>query len=186
MVLREFGDPEVFERASAALERGEITLNEEIRQQFAVVTEPLENVVAWLLERVRLRTGFRELVAAHRPLVLTVGFRELIEPILAREQIEVELRSNSVDWTPQGWRPRFRSEEPCPVCGQPCKRSGLPPGEVVYVGDGFSDRCAALAANRVFARDGLVRYLNSRGVAYESFEDFRDVSEALRAPAPTP
>jgi 2-hydroxy-3-keto-5-methylthiopentenyl-1-phosphate phosphatase len=179
MVLREFGDPDVFERAAAALERGEITLNEEIRQQFAVVTEPIDSVVSWLLERVRLRRGFHELAATQRPLVVTVGFRELIEPILAREGIELELRSNSVEWTPQGWQPRFRSEEPCEVCGEPCKRSALPPTGIVYVGDGFSDRCAALAADRVFARDGLARYLDSVGAAYEPFGDFRDIASAL-------
>jgi 2-hydroxy-3-keto-5-methylthiopentenyl-1-phosphate phosphatase len=179
MVLHEFGDPDVFERASSSLERGQITLNEEIRQQFAVVTEPIEAVVLWLLDRVRLRRGFRELAAEHGPIVVTVGFRELIEPVLAREAIEVELRSNSVEWTPEGWRPRFRSEELCSVCGEPCKRSALPPGRVVYVGDGFSDRCAALAADRVFARDGLARYLDSVGAAYEPFEDFRDVAAAL-------
>jgi 2-hydroxy-3-keto-5-methylthiopentenyl-1-phosphate phosphatase len=179
MVLQEFGDPDVFERASSALERGEITLNEEIRQQFAVVTEPIDRVVAWLLERVRLRRGFHEFAARHRPLVVTVGFRELIEPILAREEIELELRSNSVEWTPQGWRPRFRGEETCSVCGEPCKRSALPSGEVVYVGDGFSDRCVSLAADRVFARDGLAAYLDSVGAAYEQFEDFRDVAAAL-------
>jgi 2-hydroxy-3-keto-5-methylthiopentenyl-1-phosphate phosphatase len=179
MVLEEFGDPDVFERASTALERGEITLNEEIRQQFAVVTEPIEGVLAWLLQRVRLRGGFGDFAATHRPLVVTVGFRELIEPILAREGIELEVRSNSVDWTPDGWRPRFRSEELCPVCGEPCKRSAFPATEIVYVGDGFSDRCAALAADRVFARDGLAGYLDSFGVAYEPFEDFRDVAAAL-------
>jgi 2-hydroxy-3-keto-5-methylthiopentenyl-1-phosphate phosphatase len=179
MVLREFGDPEVFERTSAALERGEITLNEEIRRQFGVVAEPIDRVVSWLVERVRLRRGFHELAAVHRPLVVTVGFRELIEPILAREGIELELRSNSVEWTPQGWRPHFRNEQPCPVCGEPCKRSALPANGVVYVGDGFSDRCAALAADRVFARDGLARYLDSVGAAYEPFRDFHDVAAAL-------
>jgi 2-hydroxy-3-keto-5-methylthiopentenyl-1-phosphate phosphatase len=180
MVLEEFGDPDVFERASIALERGEITLNEEIRQQFAAVTEPIDRVVAWLLERVRLRGGFHEFAAVHRPVVVTVGFRELIEPILAHEGIELELRSNSVAATPQGWRPRFRSTEPCPVCREPCKRSALPDGEIVYVGDGFSDRCVSLAADRVFARDGLARYLDSVGAPYEPFADFHDVAAALR------
>jgi 2-hydroxy-3-keto-5-methylthiopentenyl-1-phosphate phosphatase len=179
MVLQEFGDRDVFERASGALERGEITLNEEIQQQFAVVTEPIDVVVSWLLERVRLRRGFHEFVAAHRPLVVTVGFRELIEPILAREAIELELRSNSVEWTPCGWRPHFRSEEPCSACGEACKRSALPGNSVVYVGDGFSDRCAALAAERVFARDGLARYLDSIGAPYERFANFYDVAAAL-------
>lgn len=180
MVLREFGDAGVSERASAALDRGDITLNEEVRQQFATVTEPLDSVVSWLVERARIRPGFHELAAAYRPVVVTVGFRELIEPILAREGIDLELRANRVEWTPQGWRPRFRSQEPCAVCGEPCKRSALPEGEVVYVGDGFSDRCASLAADRVFARDGLARYLDSVGASYEPFADFHDVAAALR------
>ena len=179
MVLKEFGDDEVFEQASAELDRGEITLNEEIRRQFEVVTEPIEQVVSWLLERVRLRPGFHRFVERFRPIVVTVGFHELIEPILSREGLELEVRANRVDWTPEGWRPRFRSEASCAVCGEPCKRSALPPSGVVYVGDGFSDRCAAVGADRVFARDGLARYLDERDVAYEPFEDFRDVAGAL-------
>jgi 2-hydroxy-3-keto-5-methylthiopentenyl-1-phosphate phosphatase len=31
----------------------------------------------------------------------------------------------------------------------------------------------------VFARDGLARYLDARGVAYEPFDDFHDVERAL-------
>src|SRR5688572_83475 len=76
MVLREFGDPDVFESAAAAVERGEISINEELRRQFAAVTASLDDVVAWLLPRVRVRTGFHELVERFRPLVITSGFHE--------------------------------------------------------------------------------------------------------------
>jgi 2-hydroxy-3-keto-5-methylthiopentenyl-1-phosphate phosphatase len=51
----------------------------------------------------------------------------------------------------------------------------------VFVGDGYSDRCAALAADRVFARDGLARYLDDRNVSYEPFEDFEQLAAALRS-----
>jgi 2-hydroxy-3-keto-5-methylthiopentenyl-1-phosphate phosphatase len=47
------------------------------------------------------------------------------------------------------------------------------------VGDGYSDRCAALAAERVFARDGLAEWLGSEGIEFEQFDDLRDVLEAL-------
>jgi 2-hydroxy-3-keto-5-methylthiopentenyl-1-phosphate phosphatase len=50
---------------------------------------------------------------------------------------------------------------------------------VVYVGDGYSDRCAAQAANRIFARDGLAAYLDEQGVAYERYDDFFDIAKAL-------
>jgi 2-hydroxy-3-keto-5-methylthiopentenyl-1-phosphate phosphatase len=39
----------------------------------------------------------------------------------------------------------------------------------------------SLAAARVFARDGLARYLDEQGVAYEPFADLHDVREALVA-----
>ena len=47
------------------------------------------------------------------------------------------------------------------------------------MGDGYSDRCAALAAERVFARDSLASYLDGRGVPYERFDDLGDVVAAL-------
>jgi 2-hydroxy-3-keto-5-methylthiopentenyl-1-phosphate phosphatase len=52
-------------------------------------------------------------------------------------------------------------------------------GQIVYVGDGYSDRCAAQAADRIFARDGLALYLEEQGVSFEPFDDLHDVLQAL-------
>jgi len=104
----------------------------------------------------------------------------LIEPVLAREGVEAEVKANRLDARPDGWRVLWRDESVCPVCGQPCKRAALPQdGEVVYVGDGYSDRCASLAADRVFATRGLARYLDAEGATYEPFDDFLDVRDSL-------
>jgi 2-hydroxy-3-keto-5-methylthiopentenyl-1-phosphate phosphatase len=179
MVLLEFGDVSVYEEAEDRLGRT-LTLHEVIASEFETVRAPLPEVVDWLRRNVRVRPGFAELVERRRPLVVSSGFHELIEPVLVRERIDVELRANRLDARPDGWRTLFRHDEPCPVCGEPCKRAdvaGL--GEFVYVGDGFSDRCVALAASRVFARDGLAAYLDDEGVRYEPFEDFHDVERAL-------
>jgi 2-hydroxy-3-keto-5-methylthiopentenyl-1-phosphate phosphatase len=92
------------------------------------------------------------------------------------------VRANDVTWSPAGWRATFRNGDVCGTCGEPCKRADLPAdGEVVYVGDGYSDRCAAQAADRIFARDSLARYLDEQGVAYEPFDDLDDVARALAA-----
>ena len=81
----------------------------------------------------------------------------------------------------------FRNDEPCPVCGEPCKRADLAgDDDFVYVGDGFSDRCVAKAASRVFARDGLAEYLDEKGVPFEPFDDFYDVAAALDGGAVVP
>ena len=74
----------------------------------------------------------------------------------------------------------FRDEGVCPVCGDKCKRRSLP-------GGGRSSSSATAGptaarrspADRVFARDGLARYLDEQGVAYEPFETLHDVAAAL-------
>jgi 2-hydroxy-3-keto-5-methylthiopentenyl-1-phosphate phosphatase len=175
IVLERFGEAEVYERAEAELDAGRLTLNEVISTEFATVTAPLDEVVAYVVEHARVRPGFAELARARHPLIVSSGFHELIEPVLEREGVldAVELRANRVDAQPDGWRVHFRVAETCEVCGEPCKRGDLPAGEVAYAGDGHSDYCAALAADRVYATGSLARYLDERGVAFEPLIDFR-------------
>jgi 2-hydroxy-3-keto-5-methylthiopentenyl-1-phosphate phosphatase len=179
LVLTEFGDVSVFDEAEERLGRT-LTLHEVIAWEFETVHAPLAEVVDWVRENVRVRAGFEELVERRQPLVVSSGFHELIDPVLEREGIEVDVRANRLDARPDGWRTVFRNHEPCPMCGEPCKRAdvaGL--GPFAYVGDGFSDRCVAHAADRVFARDGLAAYLGRGNVPFEPFEDFHDVDRAL-------
>ncbi len=171
----------VYEDHEARLGR-DLTLREVIAGEFRSVRAPIAEVVAWVRENVRLRRGFVEFARRYRPLVVSSGFHELIEPVLEREGLELHVTANRVDPRPDGWRVLFREVPVCPVCEEPCKRSDLAGlDEIVFVGDGFSDRCVALAASRVFARDGLATYLASKGVPYEAFADFYDVQRALDA-----
>lgn len=179
LVLVEFGDVQLYEEHEARLGR-ELTLHEVIAGEFRTVRAPLAEVVNWVRAHARLRAGFVEFARRHRPLIVSSGFHELIEPVLEREGLELDVLANRIDPRPDGWRVRFRNEKPCRVCGEPCKRSdvaGLDP--FVYVGDGYSDRCVALAASRVFARAGLARYLTTIGVPFEPFEDFDGVAREL-------
>ena len=147
--------------------------------ELKVCKSHVRHSVAILRETVGLPPGLPELAALH-PLVVSSGFHELIDPVLERESVQVELQANRIEAGPDGWRPIWRRLPVCSVCGQPCKRSSFPPnGEVVYVGDGYSDRCGALAADRVFARDGLADYLDEQGVPYERFDTLLDVAAAL-------
>ncbi|HEU0248858.1 MAG TPA: haloacid dehalogenase-like hydrolase [Gaiellaceae bacterium] len=175
LVLVEFGDDEIYDEHEARLGR-ELTLHEVIAGEFRSVRAPLDEVVAWVRAHARLRAGFAEFARRHRPLIVSSGFHELIEPVLEREGLELEVRANRIDPQPEGWRVRFRNEKPCAVCGEPCKRSDIAGLDgFVYVGDGYSDRCVALAAARVFARDGLAEHLTAIGASFEPFEDFHGV-----------
>lgn len=189
-IAQTFGDPAVYAEVDRGLDERRLTLHEVLRREFEPVRAPLPEVVGWVLEHAELRPGFHELVRLARErgwrlVVLSSGFRELIEPVLRREGLGgLELLANSIDPDPSGWRASFRDEEPCPVCGEPCKRAavlaGADGGERVYVGDGVSDRCGAEASDLVFARRGLAAYLRERGVPFQPFDDFFEVAEALR------
>jgi 2-hydroxy-3-keto-5-methylthiopentenyl-1-phosphate phosphatase len=183
-----FGDPAVYQEVEDGLHGGRLPLREVITREFAPVRRPLEEVVEWELETVRIRPGFRELVALARErgwrvVVVSSGFHELIEPILEREGVDVELHANRVDPRPDGWRVLWQYDESCDSCGESCKRSVVQEiagdDEIVYIGDGISDRCAAEASDRVFATRGLARYLEERGVPFEHFEDFHSIAASL-------
>jgi 2-hydroxy-3-keto-5-methylthiopentenyl-1-phosphate phosphatase len=179
MLLERFGDREVFERMERAL--GTTLSHREVMEtEMATITAPLAEAVDFLVAEAEVRRGFSEVATRFRPLVLSSGFHETIEPILAREGVYVEVVANRIEARADGWRVHWLDDAPCPECGELCKRRSLPQdGEVVYVGDGYSDRCAALAAHRIFARGDLATYLASQGVRYEPFEDFDELAAAL-------
>jgi 2-hydroxy-3-keto-5-methylthiopentenyl-1-phosphate phosphatase len=179
MTIERFGDLAVFHGLEEELGRT-LTLDEVIAAEMATIRAPHEEVVAFLLEHVRVRPGFHELVAEHDPLIVSAGFDELIEPILEREGIEARVVANRVTADSAGWRAEFPTGPICPVCGERCKRgavAGL--ASFVYVGDGVSDRCVSLAAERRFARRSLATWLDEREIAYEPFEDMHDVRAAI-------
>lgn len=181
MLIEEFGDREIFAATEGALERG-MSLHEAIAVEMRTLTLALEDAVVWVREHVTVRPGFRAFAEEHRPIILSSGFTELIEPVLEREGVSLEVHANRLDVRADGWHAIWRDEAQCAECGQACKRGGLPTGSpVVYVGDGYSDHCAALAADRIFARDGLARYLDREAVAYEPFVDFAELGAELRA-----
>lgn len=78
-----------------------------------------------------------------------------------------------------------------PNAGRGCGRCGNCKGqhvrdhqaegyEVVFVGDGFSDRCGARAADHVLARGDLLAWCESQGIAAAPFRSFADVRVLAR------
>jgi 2-hydroxy-3-keto-5-methylthiopentenyl-1-phosphate phosphatase len=80
--------------------------------------------------------------------------------------------------------PRFpHDDEECDRCAC-CKRNIMvaSSGEediLVYVGDGFSDRCPVQHADIVFARQELQAFCQERNISYYEFRSFLDVQHRL-------
>ncbi|HEY2787931.1 MAG TPA: HAD-IB family phosphatase, partial [Gaiellales bacterium] len=181
--------PEAYEEAERGLVEGRLTLRECMTMEFMQVRGEHEALVAEAVAEARVRPGFARFVraaeaAGHGLVVVSGGFESIIRPILAREGAEhLPVIAHEARFTPEGTTIEFRHGADCAVCGQECKRSvvdGLRNGRpVAYIGDGYSDQCAAVAADRRFARHALARDLDKLGLAYTPFDDFDDIREAL-------
>ena len=79
-VIHEFGDPAILAELEPRV-GVDLTLHEEIALEFEAVTSSLDEVVEWVLENVEVRPGLAEL-AELRPVIVSAGFHELIEPVL--------------------------------------------------------------------------------------------------------
>lgn len=186
--------PDALAAVEGKLASRELTLRDVLSAEFEDVRVGLDAVVDAALE-IPFRPGFGELLDAAEAagatvVLLSSGFREIIEPMLARDGLEgrVPLQANSIELDEHGGRVTWRDLPTCDLCGEPCKRHDVARlrarhaggGEtVVFVGDGLSDRCGAETADIVFARDSLARYLDDQGVEWRGWDDFHDVGASL-------
>lgn len=80
-------------------------------------------------------------------------------------------------------------ESDCTKCAN-CKGYQIltqtgPDDVIIYVGNGFSDRCAVQYADVVFAKDDLLKYCEENNITYFPFESFDDVLAKFRKIAST-
>lgn len=127
-----------------------------------------------------LVTGLRS--AGAEVSVVSDGFGFYATERLAH--LDVPVLTNAVDWSTA--RLEFPNEDRCCACSScgTCKQAPIKDarrrGQVtVLVGDGTSDRKAALLADLVFAKGTLGRWCAGNGVEHVPFETLADVRRAL-------
>jgi 2-hydroxy-3-keto-5-methylthiopentenyl-1-phosphate phosphatase len=119
--------------------------------------------------------------------VLSDGFEFYIDALLGDAGLgRLPRHANRLRFESGGTvTPEFPHEGGCGRCGN-CKavhvsalaRTGR---AVVLVGDGYSDRCAARAADHVVARGALAEWCADTGLPHHPFADFADVARIARA-----
>lgn len=189
--------PEASARLAGKLGDRSMTVREVLTEEMGDIRAGLDAVLE-VARRIPLREGFGAFLdAAHEHgdevVLLSSGFRQVIEPMLENAGLagRAPLVANDIDFTADGGRIDWRELPRCDLCGEACKRGDVarlrarpqhasgPFDHVVFVGDGYSDRCGAETADRVFARASLATYLDERGEPFESYETFHDVTRAL-------
>ena len=118
--------------------------------------------------------------------IVSDGFGFYVPDACARAGVNVPIFTNAVDWATG--RLEFPHEDrccPCTSCGvckqAPIKDAARRGRATVLVGDGTSDRKAALLADVVFAKGALARWCDLNGVPYLAFNGLSDVRAALLA-----
>ncbi len=174
------------------LHQGRITLRQAWDRQAALLPwDQIPAMTEYVVRHVRLRGGahpFVDLLREHRvpTMIVSGGLDFYIRPILEREGIDLEFRSDTAHRGEDG---RIRVTHPyghaeCRRCGI-CKAQLVHPPEVadprtVFIGDGSTDRFAAEVADLVFARGRLLAYCREHGIRSYPFEGFTPVTRRLR------
>lgn len=118
--------------------------------------------------------------------IVSDGFDQCIQPILAREAISLPVISNRlmpVDG--RHWRAEFpHSSDVCPAMSGVCKCRTLTAERfTVMIGDGRSDFCIAGHADFVLAKGKLAEHCEERGYAFLPISNFGDVNHWLKLQA---
>lgn len=114
--------------------------------------------------------------------VVSDGFGFYAEEVCGR--LGVPVLTNAVDWSTGHLEfPNLDRCCPCSSCGT-CKQAPIKDARrrgrtTVFVGDGISDRKAALLTDVLFAKDRLAEWCEFSGVDHVPFDTLADVYDAL-------
>ncbi|MGE5391723.1 MAG: MtnX-like HAD-IB family phosphatase [Deltaproteobacteria bacterium] len=138
--------------------------------------------------RFELDPGFEHFVgwAAGRGyplLILSDGYDNYIELIQKKYGLDIEYYANHLEYD-AGWQFRSIHSNPecmkCGVCKSRLVRERIEQGVTnIYIGDGYSDRCAAAICDVVFAKKSLAAYCEKEGIDYIAYHDFYDIVSEL-------
>ena len=169
-------------------ERGEIESRECLVDQWALMSGT-EAELRTAAAEVGVDPGFAPLVASLRAAgadvtVVSDGFGFYVHDVCS--PLDLRVLTNAVDFTTGELQ--FPHEDrccPCSSCGV-CKQAPIKDARyegqtTVLVGDGTSDRKAALLADVVFAKASLRRWCVAAGVPCLPFDTLDDVCDALFA-----
>jgi 2-hydroxy-3-keto-5-methylthiopentenyl-1-phosphate phosphatase len=178
--------------------RNEISLPDAQRQMWALARAERPEALAYAREIGHLRPGLDALTAAARRAgaamwLASGGFDFYIEALLGPRLALFERRYFNATRFIDG---RIEVDFPhadlacgrCAVCkGKVCDAARAGGAEVVFIGDGSSDRCAIGRADRLFVVRGslLERSCAERGVACVPFDELGEIAATLPSPART-
>ena len=114
-------------------------------------------------------------------MILSDGLDAYVKRVLSNARLNfVPFFANHAEFVGQKLTVSFPyTDAECNLCGN-CKRNHMLNASanedvIVYIGDGYSDRCPVRYADLVFAKRQLVKHCQEQNITYFEFNNFDDV-----------
>jgi 2,3-diketo-5-methylthio-1-phosphopentane phosphatase len=165
---------------------GEISLREGIQREVCVIQGSLEEVLGMLREHVEVDRSFppfaRWCQQQEIPLtILSGGMKQVIESLLEPYALKhLCILANRVQIENNRWRLEFFDDTSWGHDkGAAIRQSKKDGFRTVFLGDGLSDRGAAVEADVVFAKGSLAQYCEQQKIPFKAFNNFSEVQPYL-------
>lgn len=166
--------------------KGELSTVDCARETFKLFDTNEEELRQFLLDEVKLDEYFPSFLDIcnkenFKVYIVSDGYDFNINTVLAKYGIDnLSYFSNEmiIDGTSFDIKSIYGSKD-CNDCGT-CKTEiirKLRPKQkaTIYIGDGYSDICAAKTADIIFAKDDLLKYCKKNDIDFIPFNDFSDI-----------
>ncbi len=169
--------------------QGLIDTRQEILQTFATISAGPEEIAAALAE-ITIDPTFPDLVDFTRQnrlelAIVSDGLDWAIEAVLKAHGVQgLPIYSNHVIFEDGRMTCEFPWYDPSTPLVGVCKpllvrRYRQDGGQVIFIGDGRTDREAAIEADLVFARASLAQYCREQGIAALGFDNFSQICSQI-------
>ncbi len=171
---------------------GRISSREILTLEAQMVSATKSEVLKYV-DQFELDSGFADFVALCRssgiePVIISEGMEFYISYLLKKNGLgDLEVLSNIGNFEGNKLTMEFPHQNSnCRRCGS-CKGERIAefrekqdqPVKVVFLGDGYSDACAAKEADILLAKKDLVTYCQDNNIKFEKFGDFRQAADLL-------
>jgi 2-hydroxy-3-keto-5-methylthiopentenyl-1-phosphate phosphatase len=167
------------------LTRREITLGQGVRRLVESIPSARFADMQAYIRRQAIRPGFEALLdfleARRIPLVvISGGLREQVETRLEAYRHRIhQVHAATIDTDSEYIRLTSEYENSFELVSKKTVMATYAYRESVAIGDGITDISMSVAADIVFARDNLCRYLDRSGRSYHRWQTFFDIRDAL-------
>ena len=189
VLVRHAAGDGAWETIEKRLDGGEITVRDALFEQAALVSFTLDEAAALLARCAPIDPSFADFVVWLRernfPLtIVSSGVDQLIERALERNGLSgIPVIANHIERDAQGhWIMRFRDDVPNGTDKAAVVRAARARGaRTIFIGDGYSDFDAALAADVRFAKRGyrLADFLQEKKADFSTFSSFHEIIAQL-------